>query len=188
MITKTVLATVAAVVVAATLGGCATRTVQTAYGPMPEYCIQNNTATDAVVATLLGAGLGAAVGGRRGAVIGAASGAALGGLTGAQLDQQCRQLALQRALEMAAARAAAQQVAANQAQAQLQAIAYQPVEYITPTTGQRHKITPLSSYTNPATKLKCWAYDHVSYDADNKPSAEGVGRVCTGPDGTVHPG
>jgi predicted lipid-binding transport protein (Tim44 family) len=159
---------------------------------MPEYCTQNNTATGAIVGTLLGAGLGAAIGGGRGAAIGAASGLALGGVTGAQADQQCRQLALQRAVEMAAAQQAAarqaeaQQAVAHQAQARREAVAYQSIEYVTPTTGQRHKITPLNSYTNPATKETCSAYDEVSFDAEGKASVTGTGRACTGADGKLH--
>jgi len=192
MITKSVLASIVAVAVATPLGGCATGTVQTAYGEMPAYCTQNNTATGAVIGTLLGAGIGAAVGGGRGAAIGAASGLALGGLTGAQADEQCRQLALQRVVQMAAAaqaaaaQAAAQQAAANQAPVQRQQVAYEPVEYVTPSTGQRHKITPLNSFTNPATKETCSAYDEVSFGADGKASVTGSGKVCTGADGKVH--
>jgi outer membrane lipoprotein SlyB len=194
MAIKTVIASVAAIIVATSVGGCSTATVQTAYGPMPEYCTQNNTATGAVIGTLLGAGLGAAIGGGRGAAIGAASGLALGGVTGAQADQQCRQLAFQRALEMAAAQqaaarqAAAQQVAANQAQPHQQVVAYQPVEYVSPSTGQRHKITPLSSYTNPATKETCGTFDEVSFGADGKDTIAGSGRtrVCQGADGKLH--
>src|SRR5436853_5686582 len=107
MIKRTIAGTFAAVIVATSVGGCSTAPVQTAYGPMPQYCTQNNTATGAIIGTLIGAGLGAAIGGGRGAAIGAASGLALGGVTGAQADQQCRQLALQRAFEMAAAQEAA---------------------------------------------------------------------------------
>jgi uncharacterized protein YcfJ len=185
MFTKSILVSVTAIVIAAPIGGCSTAMVQTAYGPMPEYCTQNNTATGAIVGGLLGAGLGAAIGGGRGAAIGGASGLALGGLTGAQADQQCRQLALQRALEMAAAQqAAAQQAAANQSRRQ--AVAYEPVEYVTPTTGQRHKITPLNSFTNPATKETCSSYDEVSFDAGGKATVTGKGRACKGPDGQVH--
>jgi uncharacterized protein YcfJ len=185
MFTKSILVSTTAIVIAAPIGGCSTATVQTAYGPMPEYCTQNNTATGAIIGGLLGAGLGAAIGGGRGAAIGGASGLALGGLTGAQADQKCRQLALQRALEMAAAQqAAAQQAAANQARRQ--AVAYEPVEYVTPTTGQRHKITPLNSYTNPATKETCSSYDEVSFDSDGKSTVTGKGRACKGADGQVH--
>jgi predicted lipid-binding transport protein (Tim44 family) len=186
MITKSILASVTAIVIATPIGGCSTAMVQTAYGPMPEYCTQNNTATGAIVGGLIGAGLGAAFGGGRGAAFGAASGAALGGVSGAQADQQCRQLAVQRAVEMAAAaqQAAAQQAAANQARRQ--AVAFEPVEYVTPTTGQRHKIVPLNSYTNPATKEPCSSYDEVSFDADGKATVTGKGRACKGADGQVH--
>jgi predicted lipid-binding transport protein (Tim44 family) len=187
MIAKSVLASLSAMGVATAVGGCSTATVQTAYGPMPQYCTQNNTATGAIIGGLIGAGIGAAIGGGKGAAIGGASGLALGGLTGAQADQECRQLALQRMIEMAAAQqAAAQQAAASQAQAQRQ-VAYQPVEYVTPTNGQRHKITPLNSYTNPATKETCSSYDEVSFDADGKATVTGKGRVCKGADGQVHP-
>jgi len=183
MVTKSALAGMSALVVAAAVGGCSTATVQTAYGPMPQYCTQNNTATGAIVGGLLGAGIGAAIGGGKGAAIGGASGLALGGLTGAQADQQCRQLALQRMLEMAAAQqAAAQRAAASQARRQ---VAYEPVEYVTPTNGQRHKITPLNSYTNPATKETCSSYDEVSFDANGKATVTGKGRVCKAPDGQV---
>jgi predicted lipid-binding transport protein (Tim44 family) len=186
MITKSVLASLSAMVVATAVGGCSTATVQTAYGPMPQYCTQNNTATGAIIGGLLGAGIGGAVGGGKGAAIGGASGLALGGLTGAQADQQCRQLAMQRMIEMAAAQqAAAQQAAASQAQARRR-VAYEPVEYVTPTNGQRHQITPLNSYTNPATKETCSSYDEVSFDADGKASVTGKGRVCKGADGQVH--
>jgi outer membrane lipoprotein SlyB len=187
MSSKSIIASIAAIAVVTAVGGCSTATVQTAYGPMPEYCTQNNTATGAIIGGIIGAGLGAAIGGGRGAAIGGASGLALGGLTGAQADQQCRQLALQRAVEMAAAQqAAAQHAAANQTQTQRQVIAYEPVEYVAPSTGQRHKITPLNSYTNPTTKETCAAYDDVSFGADGKASVTGSGRVCTGADGKVH--
>jgi len=179
MIMKSVMVSVSAMAIATSVGGCSNALVQTAYGPMPEYCTQNNTATGAIIGGLLGAGLGAAIGGGRGAAIGGASGVALGGLTGAQADQQCRQLALQRALEMAAA----QQAVANQARRQ---VAFEPVEYVVPTTGQRHKIRPLNSYTNPATKETCSSYDEVSFDADGKATVTGKGRACKGADGTVH--
>ena len=183
MFAKSILASVAAIAIATPIGGCSTATVQTAYGPMPEYCTQNNTATGAIIGGLLGAGLGGAMGGGRGAAIGGASGVALGGLTGAQADQQCRHLALQRALEMAAAQqAAAQQAAADQARQQ---VAFEPVEYVTPTTGQRHKIRPLNSYTTPATKETCSSYDEVSFNADGNATVTGKGRACKGADGQV---
>jgi predicted lipid-binding transport protein (Tim44 family) len=157
---------------------------------MPEYCTQNNTATGAIIGTLVGAGLGAAFGGGRGAAIGAASGAALGGVSGAQADQQCRQLALQRMVEMAAAQqaaeqAAAQQAAASQAPMRRQVAAYEPMEYYSPGTKQRHKLTPLNSYTNPVTKETCSSFDEVSFDGDGKASVTGKGRACVGADGKL---
>ena len=71
MIRKSIAASFAAVAIAASVGGCSTAPVQTAYGPMPQYCTQNNTATGAILGTLIGAGLGAAIGGGRGAAIAA---------------------------------------------------------------------------------------------------------------------
>src|ERR1700738_4344089 len=62
-ITKSILASAAAIVIAISVGGCSTAMVQTAYGPMPQYCTQNNTATGAIIGGLLGAGVGAAIGG-----------------------------------------------------------------------------------------------------------------------------
>ena len=53
-------------------------------------------------------------------------------------------------------------------------------------SGQRHKITPLNSYTNPATKETCSSFDEVSFGADGKASVTGSGRVCKGADGKVH--
>jgi predicted lipid-binding transport protein (Tim44 family) len=191
MIKKSVAGSVAAVVIAASVSGCSTAPVQTAYGPMPQYCTQNNTATGAILGTLIGAGLGAAIGGGRGAAIGAASGLALGGVSGAQADQQCRQVALQRMVEMAAAQqaaaqqAAAQQVAANQAQAQPQVVAYEPMEYYSPSTKQRHKLTPLNTYTNPVTKETCSSFDEVSFDGDGTANVTGKGRACVGADGQL---
>jgi hypothetical protein len=98
----------------------------------------------------------------------------------AKADQQAMWLALQKVMELVVAQqAAAQQAAANQARPQV------GVEYVTPTTGQRHKIRPLDSYTNPATKETCSSYDEVSFDADGKATVTGRGRVCRGADGTV---
>jgi outer membrane lipoprotein SlyB len=165
------------------MGGCATGTVQTVYGEMPAYCTQNNTATGAMVGTLFGAALGGAIGGGRGAAIGAASGFALGGLSGAQADAQCRQIAYQRAVEMAMAAQA--QLAASQ-QSGPPRMAYQPVEYVTPSSGVRHKVTPLNSYTNPATKESCMSVSDVSFSPDGNQGAPVTGRVCKGPDGKMH--
>ena len=167
------------------MGGCATGTVQTVYGEMPAYCTQNNAATGAIAGTLFGAALGGAIGGGRGAAIGAASGLALGGLTGAQADAQCRQIAYQRAVEMALAAQA--QMAASQQSAAVR-MAYQPVEYVTPSSGVRHKVTPLNSYTNPATKESCMSVSDVSFSPDGNQGAPVTGRVCKGADGKIHEG
>src|SRR5437016_4017333 len=86
-----------------TMVGCSTAPVQTAYGEMPQYCTQNNTATGAIVGGILGAAVGAAAGGGRGAAIGGASGVLLGGAAGAQADAQCQQLAYQNVIRMAEA-------------------------------------------------------------------------------------
>jgi predicted lipid-binding transport protein (Tim44 family) len=196
MIRKTFVTSIAAIGVIASVSGCSTTPVQTAYGPMPEYCTQNNTATGAIIGTLIGAGLGAAIGGGRGAAIGAISGLALGGATGAQADQQCRQIALQRAFEIAAAQEAAaaraaaqqaaiQQVAFNQANAQ-PPVAYEPVEYTSPSNGQRHKITHLKTYTNPMTKDTCRDFDVLDYGEGNISATKANTRVCQGADGKIH--
>ena len=50
MFAKSILVSVAAIVIATPNGGCSTAMVQTAYGPMPEFCTQNNTATGAIIA------------------------------------------------------------------------------------------------------------------------------------------
>ncbi|MBV9062417.1 MAG: hypothetical protein JOY77_05760 [Alphaproteobacteria bacterium] len=145
---KVILGLSAAVVLAASVAGCSTAPVQTAYGPMPQFCMQNNTATGGLLGAALGAGVGAALGRGRGAAIGAASGAVLGGVTGARADQECRQIALQRMIEMAAAQqAAAQQAAAQQLASQQTTYRPQPqphevvlasVEYVSPSNGHRH--------------------------------------------------
>jgi outer membrane lipoprotein SlyB len=172
--------------------GCSSEIVQTASGPMPQYCTQNNTATGAVIGALLGAGIGAAAGGGRGAAIGAAAGAGLGGLTGAQADAQCHQIAMQNFMQLMAQQAEAQRVAATQGQmAQIQPSAYQSVEYYTPAAQQghppvRHKITQTNSYTNPATKETCGAFSNISFGDDNKGSVTSTGRICTGADGKPH--
>src|SRR5579884_3806798 len=106
----------AIIMLAAFLGGCAggERTVQTAAGPMPQYCVYNNTATGALV----GAGAGAALGGGGlRSLVGAAIGGTVGAATGAQLDERCRRIALQRAMELAAQQAAAARAAEQQAMA-----------------------------------------------------------------------
>jgi len=50
MFAKSILVSVAAIVIATPNGSCSTAMVQTAYGPMPEFCTQNNTATGAIIA------------------------------------------------------------------------------------------------------------------------------------------
>jgi YMGG-like Gly-zipper len=172
--------------------GCSSEIVQTASGPMPQYCTQNNTATGAVVGALLGAAIGAAAGGGRGAAIGAGAGAGLGGVTGAQADAQCRQIAMQNFMQLMAQQAAAQRAAAEQGRlAQLQPSAYQSVEYFTPAPQEgkppaRHKITQTSSYTNPVTKESCGTFSEISFAGDSNGSVTGTGHVCTGADGKPH--
>lgn len=180
-----------AALVGFTQTACSTAPVMTANGPMPQYCTQNNTATGAIVGALLGAGLGAAIGGNRtGALAGAAGGALLGTAAGAQADAQCRQLAYQRAMEMAAAQEAAARQAAAQAQSQAPAgkVAYQPVEYVTPSDGTHHRVTPLSSRTDPATKQTCRTVQDVTYDTNGNPGVGGTKTVCTGADGKIASG
>jgi len=118
-------------------------------------------------------------------------------MSGAQADAQCRQIALQQMVEMAAAQqaeaqqaaaqqAAAQQIAANRVQAEPHVVAYTSVEYVSPSNGHRHTVTPKNSYTNPTTKETCSAYDSIEYDANGKISASASGRTCVGADGKVH--
>jgi len=189
---KTALLLTATTLIGVSVCGCSSQIVQTASGPMPEYCTQNNTATGAIVGALLGAGLGAAIGGGRGAAIGAGAGAGLGGLTGAQADAQCRQIAMQNFIQLMAQQAEAQRAAAAQGRlAQVQPSAYQSVEYFTPATQQgkppvRHKITQTNSYTNPVTKESCGSFSEISFGDDNKGNVTGTGRVCTGADGKAH--
>jgi hypothetical protein len=201
--------------VGCSMWGCSSQIVETASGPMPQYCTQNNTATGAIVGALLGAGLGAAIGGGRGAAIGAGAGAGLGGITGAQADAQCRQIAMQNFMQLMAQQAEAQRAAVAQGRAaqlqadayqsvdyytpapkqgraaQLQADAYQSVEYYTPEPKQgrapvRHKITQTNSYTNPVTKESCGSFSEISFGDNDKGSVTGTGRVCTGADGKPH--
>jgi YMGG-like Gly-zipper len=153
------------------------------YGGMPQYCTTNNTATGAIIGTLLGAGIGGATGGGRGAAIGAVSGLALGGLTGAQPDTQCRQLAYQKAMELAMA-APPPQPAAQQASSQ--PATDESVEYVTPSTGAVHKVTPVNKFSHPVTQEPCIQVKDVSFGPDGKESAETTGRVCRSADGTLH--
>jgi len=176
--------------VAMSISGCAGTgaMVQTAYGPMPDYCQYNNTAQGAMIGTLLGAGIGGAIGGGRGAAIGAASGLALGGAAGAQKDNECRQLALQRTMEMVIAEQQRQQqamAAAAAANTPPPQVAYQSVEYATPSNHRRNRITPTNSFTDPATKTTCATFTEVSFGDDNKPAETKAGKVCKKADGTI---
>jgi|GEM_PF-1306059 hypothetical protein len=175
------IAPVAALGLAATIGGCSTAPVQTAYGTLPQYCTQNNTATGAVVGTLLGAALGAAVGGWRGAAIGGGSGLVLGSLTGAQADNQCRQLAYAQALEMAEAaqaQAMAQAAAANQpppAQVNYPTVAYvQPSDHVQ----RKVKVVKLNSYSSPAGKTTCAEVQDVSFGDTAAAGTNATRNVC----------
>jgi hypothetical protein len=170
-----------------TMVGCSTAPVQTAYGEMPQYCTQNNTATGAIVGGILGAAVGGAVGGGRGAAIGGASGLLLGGAAGAQADAQCQQLAYQNVIRMAeAAQAQAMAQAAAQNAAPPRQVEYPSVDYITPSTGVKHKVTVINNYTNPATKEKCSALKDVSFAEGDTVSGTTSHQVCKGADGTLH--
>jgi outer membrane lipoprotein SlyB len=171
-------------ILSASMVGCAGGTVQTAYGEMPRYCTTDNTATGAIIGTLLGAGVGALIGGGRGAALGAVSGLALGGVTGAQADAQCRQLAYQKAMELAMAAQSQPQPPVQQAS--LQPAIDESVEYVMPSTGARHKVTPLNKFSHPVTKESCIQVKDVSFGADGKESAQTTGRVCRSADGTLH--
>ena len=179
----------AMIVLAVSFGGCTggEQTVQTAAGPMPQYCVVNNTASGALV----GAGAGAALGGGGlRSLVGAAIGAGAGAATGAQLDAQCRQLALQRAMDLAAQQAAAARAAAQRALAENQPpapqpVAYQPVDYVTPSNHERHRIVALKNYTDPVTRQTCNTYSEFTF-AGGKPQIRGSGKACKGADGTWH--
>ena len=188
MIKKSLLAPVFLVGSTAMIG-CSTAPVQTAYGVMPQYCTQNNTATGAVVGGILGAAIGAAAGGGRGAAIGGLSGLALGGLTGAQADAQCRQLAYEHVIQMAeAAQAQAMAQAAAQNAAQRRQVEYQSFDYVTPSTGVNHKVTvtALNNYTNPATKERCSTIKDVSFGEGSSVSNTASHQVCKDANGTLH--
>jgi uncharacterized protein YcfJ len=167
------------VMVSVSIQGCSTALVQTAYGVMPQYCTQNNTAAGAIIGSLLGAAVGGAIGGGRGAAIGAASGLALGGATGAQADAQCRQLAYEQAMEMAAQEQA--QAAASSSQ-----VSFQSIDYVTPSNGEQHKVTPLNSYTNPATKETCSIISDVSFGPGGGVSNTTQHQVCKETNGQLH--
>jgi hypothetical protein len=198
----------AVIVLMAALNGCAggTRTVETATGRMPEYCVYNNTASGAAV----GAGAGAALGGGGlRSLVGAAIGAGAGAAAGAEQDAECRQIALQQAMQLAArqaaaareaeaAREAAAQAAAQQAMVQNQPpppppqpvayepVAYEPVDYVTPSNHKRHRIQALKNFTNPVSKQVCNTYQEFTFTEDGKPRVSGTGTACKGSDGTWH--
>jgi hypothetical protein len=201
MQTKRFVPSFALVAFAACLGGCAGNapTVQTAAGPMPQYCVYSNTATGAVV----GAGAGAALGGGGlRSLVGAAIGAGAGAAAGSRLDEECRQLALQRAMDLAAQQAAARAaappaVSENQPpppqpavyqspiadQPPPRPIAYQPVDYVTPSNHRHHRIVALKSYRNPVTKQTCNTYSEFTFSDNGKPQISGSGTACKGADG-----
>jgi hypothetical protein len=125
--------------------GCAgSQPVQTAYGPMPAYCTQNNTATDALFGGIAGATAGTLFAGGRGAAAGVVAGTTLGALAGAQQDAQCQDLAMRQAAQMAFA---AQAAAASRGGPPPSY--YQDSSYVTPSTHQSHTVhvTPLSNRT-----------------------------------------
>jgi hypothetical protein len=172
-------------ILAMTVTGCTGQLVQTATGPMPDYCTSAtpNTANGAVIGSLLGAAIGAAAGGGRGALIGAGVGAAAGGLTGAQMDATCRQYAMQNFMTMMASQGRGPYGGAGSA--------YQTYDYYAPSAqeGQpavRHEIRQTSNYTDPATAEKCGNYSELSFGADGQSSVTRTGRVCTGRDGQAH--
>jgi hypothetical protein len=168
--------------------GCTGQMVQTASGPMPDYCVSG--VANPVNSAILGAGIGALAGGGKGAAIGAGAGAALGGLTGAQMASNCRQYAMRNFMAMMAAQAAAQ-AAAQRAGQMGQVASYQTYDYYAPSPqdGQpavRHQIRQTSHYTDPATKADCGNYSEISFGANGQSSVTGTGRVCTGQDGQPH--
>ncbi len=189
MRTKQLLSPLAMIVLAVSFSGCAggDQTVQTAAGPMPQYCVVNNTASGA----LGGAGAGAALGGGGlRSLVGAAIGASAGAATGAPLDAKSPQIARQSARERAAQQAAAARAAAQRALAANQPpppqpVAYQPVDYVTPSNHKRHRIVALKNYTDPVTRQTCNTYSEFTF-AGGKPQIRGSGKACKGADGIWH--
>jgi hypothetical protein len=188
MLIRTITRGAAAAVLTISICGCAGtgQMVQTANGPMPDYCMGNNTASGAVIGTLLGAALGAAVGGGRGAAIGAGAGMVAGGLTGAQVDSNCRQAAAQQAMQMALAQQAAmlsrQSSAAQYGPLQ---VSEAPIPYID-STGHHHsvQVTQLNSYADPAGNRLCTSGTGNDADLDGKTNAAiAAPRMCRGADG-----
>jgi hypothetical protein len=192
MRSKPVVGACAALLLAIPVSGCGTgQMVQTAYGPMPDYCMGNNAAAGAALLGLVGAVAGAAIGGSaESAALGGLAGAAVGGVGGAQVDAQCRQLAAQRAMEMALAQQAA--VLAEQANRRR----YRPVSvdmqvaYVTQ-DGHHHKaqVTQLNSFANPAAvKGICTTGSGSDADLDGKTyAAIATPKMCLGPDGKWAP-
>ncbi len=138
-----------AVLMSSTLLGCAgSNIVQTAEGPMPAYCLQNNAAQGAAIGAAVGAGLGALAGGQKGALVGGALGVTFGGLTGAQADAKCRQVALRNMAERAlAANEAARARGVNAPKD------YGTLTYVTPSNNAAHvvkvvKVSPLAQTTS----------------------------------------
>ena len=178
---------------ASSLAGCTGQVVQTATGPMPDYCTTGtpNTASGAIIGSLLGAAIGAAAGGGRGAALGAAIGGAGGAMTGAQMDATCQQYAMQNFMQMMAQQAAAQRAAMAQGQqvSQAQDVVF---DYYSPAAGSdkpavRHQIRQTSHYADPATGELCGGYSNLSFGADGKSTAvAGAGKICTGADGKPH--
>jgi len=187
MIVKAVTVSVAALVLSVSVCGCAPGVVQTAYGPMPAYCTQNNAASGAVLGALFGAAIGAAAGGGRGAAIGAGSGAVLGGVTGAQADAQCRQLAAQRAMQMALAQQAAMMRQSQPVPGPVR-VSAQPVDYVT-SDGHRHSVstTQLSNYTDPASQRVCTSGVNNDSDLDGRTSVAVPARMCRDANGNWNP-
>jgi len=185
MIVKVVTGSVAALALSISVCGCAPGMVQTAYGPMPGYCTQNNAATGALLGAAFGAAIGAAAGGGRGAAIGAGSGAVLGGVTGAQADAQCRQLAAQRAMQMALAQQAAMMQHPVPGPVP---VSGQPVDYVTQ-DGHRHSVTTtqLNNYTDQATNRVCTSGVNNDADIDGRTSASIPARMCRDANGNWNP-
>ncbi|HUK10670.1 MAG TPA: hypothetical protein VLX09_22555 [Stellaceae bacterium] len=190
MFMRRIMITVAAAgALATSISGCSSPQL-TASGDLPDSCRINATAVGVGVGAAVGGGLGAGLShGNAGVAVGAAAlGAVIGGAIGHQQDENCRQLAEQRAIQMAAAQQAAAAAAAAQAHSKKPPqVAYQSVQYTSPSDGQRHQITPLNSYTDPATKETCSNFSAVTIGADGKPTLGATtGRACTGADGQVH--
>ena len=175
--------------------GCTGQLVQTAAGPMPDYCTgtMSNAASGAVLGTLLGAAIGAAAGGGRGAALGAAIGGMGGTLSGVQMDANCRQFAMQNFMQMMAQQAAAQRAAMAQGQiAPVLPASYLSYDYDAPSPveGQapvHHRIVQTGHYTNPANGETCNNVNMLSF-ANQTSTVTGTTRVCIGADGTPRTG